>query len=125
VPGVPGVEVTVECNPVDVTAGLLGAYRSAGVTRVSLGVFPSVLNPHHPLPGDPDYAGRAVKIRNYLRLNTKDIVLGLANGGSIARRSGDKVSIVAGAGFLYTASSSRRLAPGPVEDLSGRAIVRT
>jgi len=42
VPVVPGVEVTVECNPEDVTAGLLGAYRSAGVTRVSLGVQSTV-----------------------------------------------------------------------------------
>ncbi|HET7489210.1 MAG TPA: radical SAM family heme chaperone HemW [Acidimicrobiales bacterium] len=34
----PGAEVTVECNPDDVTAALLGAYRDAGVTRISLGV---------------------------------------------------------------------------------------
>jgi oxygen-independent coproporphyrinogen-3 oxidase len=31
-------EVTVECNPDDVTAGLLDAYHRAGVNRVSLGV---------------------------------------------------------------------------------------
>lgn len=31
-------EVTVECNPESVTADLLGAYRAAGVTRISLGV---------------------------------------------------------------------------------------
>src|SRR5438067_8787128 len=31
-------EVTVECNPETVTADLLRAYRSAGVTRISLGV---------------------------------------------------------------------------------------
>jgi oxygen-independent coproporphyrinogen-3 oxidase len=31
-------EVTVECNPEDVTSNLLSAYRSAGVTRISLGV---------------------------------------------------------------------------------------
>ncbi len=34
----PGAEVTVECNPEDVTPGRLAAYRSAGVTRISLGV---------------------------------------------------------------------------------------
>jgi dipeptidase E len=93
-------------------------------TRTSLGVFPCVLNPHHPLPGDPEYAGRVVNIRNYLRLNTSDIVLGLANGGSIARRSGNRVSLVAGTGFLYSASGSRRLAPGPVGELSARGVVR-
>ena len=37
VPVAPGAEVTVECNPEDVTAETMAAYRSAGVTRVSLG----------------------------------------------------------------------------------------
>jgi len=39
-----GAEVTVECNPDDVTADLLAAYREAGVTRVSLGV--QSMRPH-------------------------------------------------------------------------------
>lgn len=34
----PGAEVTVECNPDDLSADLLAAYRAAGVTRISLGV---------------------------------------------------------------------------------------
>ncbi len=34
----PGCEVTVECNPEDVTPALLDAYQRAGVTRISLGV---------------------------------------------------------------------------------------
>jgi oxygen-independent coproporphyrinogen-3 oxidase len=34
----PGAEVTVECNPDDVTRERLAGYREAGVTRVSLGV---------------------------------------------------------------------------------------
>jgi putative oxygen-independent coproporphyrinogen III oxidase len=34
----PGCEVTVECNPEDVTPALLDAYQGAGVTRISLGV---------------------------------------------------------------------------------------
>jgi len=37
-----GAEVTVECNPEDVTTELLAAYRSAGVTRISLGVQSTV-----------------------------------------------------------------------------------
>jgi putative oxygen-independent coproporphyrinogen III oxidase len=43
----PGAEVTVECNPEDVSPGRLAAYRTGGVTRVSLGVqspVPSVLD---------------------------------------------------------------------------------
>lgn len=34
----PGAEVTVECNPDDVTAERLAGYRRAGVSRISLGV---------------------------------------------------------------------------------------
>jgi putative oxygen-independent coproporphyrinogen III oxidase len=35
---VPGAEVTVECNPDDVSVELLTVYREAGVNRVSIGV---------------------------------------------------------------------------------------
>ncbi|MGA2804166.1 MAG: radical SAM family heme chaperone HemW [Acidimicrobiales bacterium] len=38
IPREEGAEVTVECNPEDVTVGLLGTYAAAGVTRISLGV---------------------------------------------------------------------------------------
>jgi len=37
VPRAPFAEVTVECNPEDVTEDRMAAYRSAGVTRISLG----------------------------------------------------------------------------------------
>ncbi len=37
-PLAPGAEVTVECNPDNVTASLLATYRAAGVNRLSLGV---------------------------------------------------------------------------------------
>jgi putative oxygen-independent coproporphyrinogen III oxidase len=40
----PGAEVTVECNPDDVTPERLAAYRSAGVDRISLGV--QSMRPH-------------------------------------------------------------------------------
>ena len=72
VPRRDGAEVTVECNPETVTAGLLATYRAAGVTRLSFGVqsmAPHVLaslgRPHDPasvvravtLAGDAGYAG--------------------------------------------------------------------
>jgi oxygen-independent coproporphyrinogen-3 oxidase len=38
VPLVEGAEVTVECNPDDVTLEMMQVYRGAGVTRVSIGV---------------------------------------------------------------------------------------
>lgn len=41
---VAGAEVTVECNPDDVTPARLAAYRAGGVTRISLGV--QSLHPH-------------------------------------------------------------------------------
>jgi oxygen-independent coproporphyrinogen-3 oxidase len=43
-PVVPGAEVTVECNPDDVTAALLETYVRAGVNRVSIGV--QSMSPH-------------------------------------------------------------------------------
>lgn len=38
----PGAEVTVECNPEDVSSERLAAYRAGGVTRISLGVQSTV-----------------------------------------------------------------------------------
>lgn len=38
VPRAPGAEVTVECNPDNVTAELVDTYRAGGVTRLSFGV---------------------------------------------------------------------------------------
>ncbi|MGZ4723716.1 MAG: radical SAM family heme chaperone HemW [Ilumatobacteraceae bacterium] len=46
VPAVAGAEVTIECNPDDVTAEMMHIYAAAGVNRISLGVqsmVPSVL----------------------------------------------------------------------------------
>jgi oxygen-independent coproporphyrinogen-3 oxidase len=45
-PVVPGAEVTVECNPDDVTAALIGSLAAGGVNRISMGVqsmVPAVL----------------------------------------------------------------------------------
>lgn len=38
IPTAPGAEVTIECNPDDVTVDLLETYAAAGVDRVSIGV---------------------------------------------------------------------------------------
>jgi putative oxygen-independent coproporphyrinogen III oxidase len=38
IPAVSGAEVTVECNPDDVTDELLATYAAGGITRISLGV---------------------------------------------------------------------------------------
>jgi putative oxygen-independent coproporphyrinogen III oxidase len=47
IPIAPGAEVTVECNPEDIEPRRCAAYRSAGVTRISVGAqstVPHVLN---------------------------------------------------------------------------------
>jgi len=44
IPVVADAEITVECNPDDVTAELLAAYRAGGVNRVSVGV--QSMSPH-------------------------------------------------------------------------------
>ena len=61
-PLAPGAEVSVECNPDTVDADLLGGYREAGVTRISLGVQSMV---PHVLAAlgrthDPENVARAV-----------------------------------------------------------------
>jgi oxygen-independent coproporphyrinogen-3 oxidase len=62
IPTVPGAEVTIECNPDDVTVEMYRTFHAAGVNRVSIGVqsmVPSVLaalgRTH-----DPDNVRRAV-----------------------------------------------------------------
>ena len=60
----PGAEVTVECNPEDATKELLGVWRGAGVTRLSLGVqsmVPAVLE-RLGRRGRPAQVGRALAI---------------------------------------------------------------
>jgi putative oxygen-independent coproporphyrinogen III oxidase len=67
IPRTDDAEVTVECNPETVSAPLLGAYRDAGVTRLSFGVqsmVPSVLaalGRQH----DPDDIRRAVDLAGH------------------------------------------------------------
>ena len=64
IPTSPDAEVTVECNPDDVTTDLLRQYRKAGVNRISLGVQSLV---PHVLKGlgrthDPAAVERAVEV---------------------------------------------------------------
>lgn len=81
-------------------------------TRTALGVFPAVINPHHPGPDTKaDHEGRAGKIKIYLQFNPTETVLGLANA-SIARLHDGKVTLEAGLGWVYRAGSERALKPG-------------
>ena len=77
-----GAEVTVECNPDTVTADLLGAYRVAGVTRLSFGVQSmaahvlAALGRSH----DPDNVRRAVALAREAGFDTfnLDLIYGAA-----------------------------------------------
>jgi dipeptidase E len=86
-------------------------------TRLSLGIFPAVINPHHPEANDPAYAGRVGKVKIYCRLNPKDTVLGMSNG-SVARLHRGKVTIEAGPMFYYHGTEERPLKDGECPELT-------
>ena len=80
IPLVTGAEVTVECNPDDVTVEMLRIYAAAGVNRVSLGVqsmVPSVLaslgRTH--LPDNVERAVDAIRLADIPTFNL-DIIYG-------------------------------------------------
>ena len=85
-------------------------------SRAALGVFPSVMNPHHPAVHEAECAARAGKIQRYRRINPGDTVLGLTNA-SVAVLQHRQISLTSGAGFLY-GSTTRTLALGPIPELS-------
>jgi oxygen-independent coproporphyrinogen-3 oxidase len=83
IPVVPDAELTVECNPDDVTAELVDAYVDAGVDRISIGVQSMV---PHVLAAlgrthDPGNVRRAAEIAHASALRTfnLDVIYG-ANG---------------------------------------------
>lgn len=90
-------------------------------SRAALGVFPAVINPHHPRTDEPEYAGRAHKIRTYMRANPGETVLGLGNA-AVVRLQGGRVDLSVQPAFIYQGTSGRELAAGELEELS--ALVR-
>ncbi|MDB6167260.1 MAG: hypothetical protein JWM88_124 [Verrucomicrobia bacterium] len=90
-------------------------------TRASLGVFPAVINPHHPSVTDKDYAARVGKVKIYCRLNPTETVLGMSNG-SVARLHAGKVTVENGPMFYYHGAEERQLPEGACPELT--ALVR-
>lgn len=81
-------------------------------SRTALGIFPAVINPHHPAPeAKADHDGRAGKIKIYLKFNPAETVFALGNA-SIVRLHDGRVTFETGLGWLYRAGSVRPLAPG-------------
>jgi len=86
-------------------------------SRTALGVFPAIINPHHPRADEREYGTRAGKIHTYLRLNPNETVLGLGNG-ALARMQAGRVELLVGPGFLYQGALKRELATGEVAELT-------
>jgi len=92
-------EVTVECNPESVSAPLLGAYRAAGVTRLSFGaqstaphVLASLGRSHR--PGDLAAAIAAARAAGFTTFNV-DLIFGAAgeSGADWARTLDDVLAL--------------------------------
>lgn len=119
--GVPYGGSSAGANVAGLLIGTTNDFPTAEIpSRRSLGVFPAVINPHHPLPETKvEFTARAGKIKDYLRFNPTETVIALGNA-SIARLHDGRVTLAAGHGWLYRASGARPLVVGePVTELAG------
>ncbi|MGH8021471.1 MAG: dipeptidase PepE [Opitutaceae bacterium] len=80
-------------------------------SRRSLGVFPAVINPHHPPADHPDHAGRAGKILGYLEINPSEVVLGLGEAAMV-RTANARISLIAGPGWIYRDGKAEAIEAG-------------
>jgi len=80
-------------------------------SRVALGLVPVSVNPHHPLPASAEFRVRATKIRTYLRFNPAETVLGIADTSMVRWQDG-RLTLIAGAGWIYRAGGERELPLG-------------
>jgi len=76
-------------------------------TRESIAAFPAVINPHHPLATAADFGGREWKIRNYLRWNPGEVMLGLGDAATAVLRDG-QVTLELGPAWLYVPGKETR-----------------
>lgn len=111
--GVPYGGSSAGANVAGLLIGTTNDFPTAEIpSRRSLGVFPAVINPHHPLPeAGTEFAGRVDKIQNYLQFNPTETVIALGNA-SIARLHDGRVTLAAGHGWLYRAAGMRPLVVG-------------
>jgi dipeptidase E len=110
--GVPFLGTSAGSNVAGSLIGTTNDFPVAEIpSRQALGIFPAVINPHHPLPGEPEFKGRANKIGFYLKFNPTDRVLGIGNT-SLVRLHDRVVKVVAGTAWLYRAGGVRELHAG-------------
>jgi dipeptidase E len=116
--GVPYNGTSAGSNVAGINIGCTNDFPVVDVpTRNALGVFPTVINPHHPRTDEKEYAGRVNKIKAYCRLNPAETVLGIGNG-AVARLHGGMVTVEHGPGFYYHGAETRELKEGPVPELT-------
>lgn len=110
--GVPYAGTSAGANVAGWLIGTTNDFPVAEIpTREALGIFPAVINPHHPLPEEPEFKGRADKIAGYVRFNSAHAVLAIGNT-SLVRLHGGEVKVAAGKAWLYLSGQSRALAEG-------------
>ncbi len=111
--GVPYAGISAGANVAGMLIGTTNDFPVADIpTRNALGIFPAVINPHHPLPEQKaEYDGRAGKIKGYLRFNPNETVVGLANASLIKLQHG-QITLLTGRGWVYRTSGVRELKPG-------------
>lgn len=111
--GVPYGGSSAGANVAGLLIGTTNDFPVADIpTRRALGIFPAVINPHHPAPDTKAaHDARAGKIQAYLRFNPDETVVGLADA-SIIRLHGGVVTLEAGQGWLYRAGVARPLVLG-------------
>jgi dipeptidase E len=117
--GVPYGGSSAGANVAGLCIGTTNDFPTADVVSLAaLGVFPAVINPHHPAPvpaTKADYEARAGKLATYLKFNPDQTVLALGNA-AVARLHGGHVKLVAGRGWIYrgTGAGGRELVVGEV-----------
>jgi len=119
--GVPYGGTSAGANVAGLLIGTTNDFPTAEIpSRKALGVFPAVINPHHPSPATKaDFDGRQQKIKIYLQFNPTETVLALGNA-SIARLNGGRVTLEAGQGWLYRSDGVLELNPG--DDVAELAV---
>ena len=111
--GVPFAGSSAGANVAGIVIGTTNDFPVAEIpSRAALGLVPVSVNPHHPLASAAaDFRVRAGKIRSYLRFNPGETVLGIAEASMVRWQDG-KLTLLAGAGWLYRKNAERELRPG-------------
>lgn len=110
--GIPYLGTSAGANVAGPFIGTTNDFPVAEIpSRQSLGIFPVLINPHHPLPSEAEFKGRANKIRYYHKFNPHDRILGIGNT-SLVRLHGGTVTVIAGSAWLYRADGVRELHAG-------------